>query len=519
MDVTCERCGTEYEFDETLLSGRGTSVKCTNCGHVFRVYPSVDRTTSTWRVRLRDGSIEEIEALKELQDRIALGTLSPEDEISRGGEPWKPLGTIAELETFFAARAATSAAQADRQRNVKQTILGTAPAVQGRSTLPPAGQTAPPSQTVKHAKPIPSTRVHEPASNPPQEPSASPSSVPPPSSPPVAMSPRAATPTPTPQRAYFDDEDEIPVLPGRRSRKGLWIVVALGAVVALVVAAQWESIAKRLGDASQEPTKTEAAPAAAASSSPTPEVVTPKPPAPPVTAKTTTLAPPEPPPPPPKEPEKAAQPEPVVKAAPPEPEPVPPSAAPRPKPSLAYDEYDRMPAAADAPNTPDKFVDGRPVAGDYNDFMKQAAAALAAGSLERARIYYESALEARPGSAEATDGLASVALKSGNPTLAVRYLRAAARRGDPSAYFRMGKIYRSMGQEEQAVSAYYTYLKRHPSGAHAAEAREAIKAIEPYAALPEDPNAPKTEQKPAQAPSDKTPKSPEPDANKEPAKP
>ena len=38
MDVTCDRCSTEYEFDDALVSERGTSVKCTNCGHQFKVY-------------------------------------------------------------------------------------------------------------------------------------------------------------------------------------------------------------------------------------------------------------------------------------------------------------------------------------------------------------------------------------------------------------------------------------------------------------------------------------------------
>ena len=107
MDVTCERCGTEYEFDETLLSGRGTSVKCTNCGQVFKVYPKsqddADRSTSTWRLRLQDGSVDEIDSLRELQRRISSGELKPENEISRGAEGWKPLGAIPELETFFLA--------------------------------------------------------------------------------------------------------------------------------------------------------------------------------------------------------------------------------------------------------------------------------------------------------------------------------------------------------------------------------------------------------------------------------
>ena len=40
MDVRCNRCGTEYEFDDALISERGTTVKCTNCGLQFKVYPS-----------------------------------------------------------------------------------------------------------------------------------------------------------------------------------------------------------------------------------------------------------------------------------------------------------------------------------------------------------------------------------------------------------------------------------------------------------------------------------------------
>ena len=107
MDVICERCDTEYEFDETLLSGRGTSVKCTNCGHVFKVYPKAqadeDRATSTWRLKLEDDSIDMIDSLRELQRRIASGELTPENQIARGDENWKPLGSIPELETFFEA--------------------------------------------------------------------------------------------------------------------------------------------------------------------------------------------------------------------------------------------------------------------------------------------------------------------------------------------------------------------------------------------------------------------------------
>ena len=37
MDVKCEKCSTEYEFDDGKVTEAGITVKCTNCGHLFRV--------------------------------------------------------------------------------------------------------------------------------------------------------------------------------------------------------------------------------------------------------------------------------------------------------------------------------------------------------------------------------------------------------------------------------------------------------------------------------------------------
>src|SRR5512143_1746256 len=84
MDVTCERCGTEYLFDETLVSERGTAVKCTNCGHLFKVYRpgSGPDTTRPWLIRRRDGGSERLDSLRDLQKRIEGGALSIEDLIS-----------------------------------------------------------------------------------------------------------------------------------------------------------------------------------------------------------------------------------------------------------------------------------------------------------------------------------------------------------------------------------------------------------------------------------------------------
>jgi predicted TPR repeat methyltransferase len=64
----------------------------------------------------------------------------------------------------------------------------------------------------------------------------------------------------------------------------------------------------------------------------------------------------------------------------------------------------------------------------------------------------------------------------------------AAQRGHPDGYFNLGKTYERLGRNEEAVSAYYTYVKRRPSGTHAAAAKAAIKTLEPYAKLPPEPD-------------------------------
>ena len=37
MDVRCERCKTEYEFDDARITEAGVTVRCTTCQHVFMV--------------------------------------------------------------------------------------------------------------------------------------------------------------------------------------------------------------------------------------------------------------------------------------------------------------------------------------------------------------------------------------------------------------------------------------------------------------------------------------------------
>jgi predicted Zn finger-like uncharacterized protein len=144
MDVRCEKCRTEYELDESKLKPGGVTVKCTHCGHMFKVRrritavgpavigpptlrqggppPSAPRAPKgssdpppprpvpgsideeherTWLIRLEDGEILTCRELATLQTWIVAGRVARACEISRTGKKWKPLGDIGELASFF----------------------------------------------------------------------------------------------------------------------------------------------------------------------------------------------------------------------------------------------------------------------------------------------------------------------------------------------------------------------------------------------------------------------------------
>lgn len=107
MDVTCPRCQTDYEFDDALVSERGTTVKCTNCGHQFRVFrPKAGAGQPTaapelWRIDRKSGEPLELRSLVELQRAIRAGRVSREDLLRRGDAPPRRVGDIPELEPFF----------------------------------------------------------------------------------------------------------------------------------------------------------------------------------------------------------------------------------------------------------------------------------------------------------------------------------------------------------------------------------------------------------------------------------
>ena len=120
MDVRCEQCKTLYELDDARVSEAGTTVRCTTCGHVFRVRkkvllmteavgaggestavppPVVDKPA--WRVRSPSGRVIAFRELTSMQKWIVERKFGRDDEISLHGDHWKRLGDIAELQPFF----------------------------------------------------------------------------------------------------------------------------------------------------------------------------------------------------------------------------------------------------------------------------------------------------------------------------------------------------------------------------------------------------------------------------------
>jgi predicted Zn finger-like uncharacterized protein len=159
MDVRCERCRTEYEFDDAKISDAGVTVRCTVCSHVFKVkgrsIAPVDAATLVaplpsralavareWTVRQADGKQFSFRELTTLQKWIVERKVVRTDEITLTGGSWKRLGNIAELASFFQVveaadrGAAMSAAPVDRGSALTEEAAGPLQLVQGPAFAP-----------------------------------------------------------------------------------------------------------------------------------------------------------------------------------------------------------------------------------------------------------------------------------------------------------------------------------------------------------------------------------------------
>ncbi len=180
MYVQCERCKTEYDFDDALVSERGTTVKCTQCGHQFKVRRAAapEGGTDRWVVTTVSGKTLVFTSLRELQKAILGKQVARSDSLSRGTSPPRLLGAIAELEPFFDKRASVppqagmiSTADAEPATNrrppsrppVAPSVASTAPLPPPRPRIdtlrPPMGNaSAPPPQNASSA--LASTLAH-----------------------------------------------------------------------------------------------------------------------------------------------------------------------------------------------------------------------------------------------------------------------------------------------------------------------------------------------------------------------
>jgi predicted Zn finger-like uncharacterized protein len=136
MDVRCNRCGTDYEFDDTLISDRGTTVQCTNCGYQFKIYPPSGGTApERWQVRTSAGKELVYTSLRQLQRAISEHKVGPKDLLSRGDQPARPLGAIPELEPFFTG----AGGAAHGLQSLPRTLHGVAPPGSAAAQRPAAG--------------------------------------------------------------------------------------------------------------------------------------------------------------------------------------------------------------------------------------------------------------------------------------------------------------------------------------------------------------------------------------------
>jgi predicted Zn finger-like uncharacterized protein len=197
MDVQCERCKTEYEFDDALVSGRGTTVRCTNCGHQFKVRrpDAAPAGGDQWLVRTRRGQQLTFLTLRELQRAILAKQVARLDVLTRGQAPPRTLGSIAELEPFFDGRTSSRPPPAEKPVPIVRVPTPGAPSIEP-SPLPKRTAAWGPAPVPPPARPrIDTLRPDEGGAAPPPPPPPRPASMqratppPPPAAPPVEALP------------------------------------------------------------------------------------------------------------------------------------------------------------------------------------------------------------------------------------------------------------------------------------------------------------------------------------------
>src|SRR5689334_4990367 len=114
MDVRCEKCLTVYEFDDAQVTSQGVTVKCMQCGNLFKVKkrettaeygthrPVVAQPRPVYvppqpqlQVRVTPtGEIFKSYDLETIAAWVRQRKVTADDQLSRDGAMWQPLGGV-----------------------------------------------------------------------------------------------------------------------------------------------------------------------------------------------------------------------------------------------------------------------------------------------------------------------------------------------------------------------------------------------------------------------------------------
>jgi predicted Zn finger-like uncharacterized protein len=527
MDVKCEQCSAEYDFDESLLGDKGTTVKCSTCGHVFRVMPRRDGARPGLLLRyVRNGQTEQLASLRDLQSLIHAGVVTADDQLGRHGFPWRRLGDVPELRNFFAPRGAGASTPNHNKLRVSPT------------SMPPADHSGPPSGRGPHAgrtvlgvgAPFPAgspdpagpprsgpqipgaPRVPTNVSAGPSAPRSNGAQEPPATRAPTSDAPTASRPRPDfssppaaarPDLASLSQAPTVPGMPpSEQLRQGAFRTTpaqsAAPPASARPAAQPVPSNPVRLYLSEDEAPPARAtednskiwvyaivllvlagggwlginalsrkpapeAPAASRVEVPTPSAAVAPTPTTPGEAAPTAPAP-------------GATAAPTAPATPaPAAEPAPTEAAAEPSPGA------EAPSASGSSGS-DKSGGGSHGGGgkdptDYGGWVQKGDKAFQKGDLATARKSYEAALALRGTGSEANTGLGFTLLGEGKAQEAIPHFDRAAGSGYAEANIGLGDAYRRLGQKAAAIEAYKDYLQRLPGGSRVSYVKKQLETL------------------------------------------
>ncbi|WP_181234375.1 zinc-ribbon domain-containing protein, partial [Enhygromyxa salina] len=203
MIVRCDNCGTEFGFDDRQV-GEGVTVRCSVCKHVFKVESRTPQPVVNWQVRTPENTTFTAPDVATLREWIRENRLYPDDQVSRTGRNWVPLGSMPEFADAFAGfeevkPVVRPVAQPVAQSVAKPVAPPVAPPSQpARAPQVAPRPAAPPPTATAQPRSAPARRVSPPAVATPAPPVASLSTGPGPQSSRQTLSPPRSSPPQSP---------------------------------------------------------------------------------------------------------------------------------------------------------------------------------------------------------------------------------------------------------------------------------------------------------------------------------